>query len=274
VIVAAMTFVAAKNLPGLLEIMLLQRLPLDTGSRYAVTTVARYSITIVGLVFAFGTIGIRWSTIQWLAAAITVGLGFGMQEIFANFVSGLILLFERPIRVGDVITVGNTDGTVTRIQMRATTIMDWNRKEIIIPNKEFVTGQIVNWSLSDRVLRLVCPVGIAYGADTRKAVEILLRVATQHPRVLAQPEPRALFVGFGASSLDFELRVFLKDIDDLVTARHELLLDIDDSFRKAGIEIPFPQRDLHVRSIQPSLRVEYADCAGAVLKRSEPSTDA
>lgn len=259
IVIAALTFIAAKNVPGLMEIMILQRLPLDAGSRYATTTISRYLITIVGLVFAFGAIGISWSTIQWLAAAITVGLGFGLQEIFANFVSGLILLFERPIRVGDIITVGTTDGTVTRIQMRATTIMDWNRKEIVIPNKEFVTGQIVNWSLTDRVLRLVLPVGIAYGSDTRKATDIMLRAAADHSRVLAQPEPRALFVGFGASSLDFELRVFLKDIDDLLNVRHELLTSIDDRFRQAGIEIPFPQRDLHVRSIRAALHVERSD---------------
>jgi len=142
----------AKNIPGLLEIVVLQKLPIDTGGRFAVTAIARYLITVVGVVVAFGAIGVGWSKVQWLVAAISVGLGFGLQEIFANFVSGLMLLFERPIRIGDVVTVGGITGTVTRIRIRATTITDWDRKELVIPNKEFITGQVVNWTLSDAMV--------------------------------------------------------------------------------------------------------------------------
>jgi len=247
------TFIAAKNLPGLLEILLLLRLRLRPGERYAITTVVRYLVTIVGLIIAFQAVGVSWSKIQWLAAAVTVGLGFGLQEIFANFVSGLILLFERPIRLGDTVTVGGVEGTVSRIQIRATTVTDWNRKEIVIPNKEFITGQIVNWSLSDQLIRVVIPVGIAYGSDTRLAQRLLLEVAKRDPLVLDEPRPAAFFVEFGDSALNFELRAFVKDVGDFVAARHSLHLAIDDAFREAGIEIAFPQREVHVRSIREAL---------------------
>lgn len=143
-VVIGVTAAGAKNIPGLLEISVLQRLPLDAGARYAVTTVTRYAMTILGGVVAFGMVGLGWSQVQWLAAAVTVGLGFGLQEIFANFVSGLIILFERPIRIGDIVTVGEVEGRVTRIRIRATTIMDWNRREMLVPNKEFITGRLLN----------------------------------------------------------------------------------------------------------------------------------
>lgn len=252
-VILLVTYIATKNLPGLLEIMFLLRLPLRPGERYAVTTVIRYLVTVIGLVLAFQAIGVTWSSIQWLAAAITVGLGFGLQEIFANFVSGLILLFERPIRLGDTVTVGNVEGTVSRIQIRATTVTDWNRKEIVIPNKEFVTGRIINWSLSDQIIRIVIHVGVAYGSDTRKAKQILLEVAANDPHVLSTPRPKAFFLEFGDSSLKLELRVFVKNIDDFLVARDGLHDAIDDAFKKADIVIAFPQRDIHVRSVQPEL---------------------
>ncbi len=254
--VVVATVAVSKNIPGLLEIAILQRLPITAGARYAVTTLVRYCIVIVGMALAFSAIGIGWQKVQWLAAAVTVGLGFGLQEIFANFVSGLIILFERPIRVGDTVTVGTTSGTVTQIRMRATTITDWDRKELIIPNKEFITGQIVNWSLTDAVLRLTIPVGIAYGSDTARARQLLLQVAQANTRVLKDPSPQALFLGFGDSSLDFQLRVFLPNIDHFVPARHELHEAVDSAFRKAKIEIAFPQRDLHIRSIEAPISVE------------------
>ncbi|HUU82410.1 MAG TPA: mechanosensitive ion channel domain-containing protein [Phycisphaerae bacterium] len=247
--------IAAKNVPGLLEIGLLQHLPLQAGERYAITTTARYLIIIVAVVMVASAIGVGWSNVQWLVAAMTVGLGFGLQEIFANFVSGLIILFERPVRIGDIVTVGKVTGKVSRIRTRATTIIDWDRKELVIPNKEFVTGQVVNWSLSDQVLRLVVKVGIAYGSDTRKAQQTLLDVAGRNRRVLSEPPPKALFQEFGSSSLDFELRVWVKDIEDWIIVRHELHQSIDDAFREAGIEIAFPQRDIHVRSVQATLPV-------------------
>ena len=143
------TWFAGRNLPGLLEIAVLQKLPLDAGARYAASSVTRYAIMVVGVAIGMRQFGVGWQSVQWLVAAMTVGLGFGLQEIFANFVSGMILLFERPARVGDTVTIGDITGTVTKIQIRATTILDWDNKELIVPNREFVTGNLVNWTLSN-----------------------------------------------------------------------------------------------------------------------------
>ncbi len=260
-IITVVTVVMARNMPGLLEITLLRRLPIDMGGRFAVTSIARYTIIVIGATAAFGAVGIGWAQVQWLAAAAAVGLGFGLQEIFANFVSGLMLLFERPIRIGDTVTVGNVSGTVTRIRIRATTITDWDRKELIIPNKEFITGQVINWSLSDQVLRITLPVGIAYGSDTKLAAELLAKVADEDPNVLKDPKPMILFMGFGDSTLDFELRVYLPSIDNLLSTRTRLNFAIDNTFRAHGVEIAFPQRDLHIRSIRATLPI--ADARGA-----------
>jgi potassium efflux system protein len=249
IIIGTVTVAAAKNIPGVLEMTVLQWLPLDAGGRYAATTIARYIIIVVGLTTGFGAIRIGWSQVQWMAAAVTVGLGFGLQEIFANFVSGLILLFERPIRVGDFVTVGTTEGVVTRIQMRATTITDWDRKELVVPNKEFITGQLINWTLSDPITRVVIPVGIAYGSDTNLARDLLLKAAKSCSYVLEEPPPSAIFLGFGASSLDFELRVFIVSRNHWANMIHEIHTAVDQAFREAKIEIAFPQRDIHVRSI-------------------------
>lgn len=267
-LILALTVVAGRNAPGLLEIAVLQRLSLKAGERYAIATVVKYIVTVVGLVLGFEAIGIGWSEVQWLAAAMVVGLGFGLQEIFANFVSGLILLFERPIRIGDTVTVGDVNGEVTRIQIRATTITDWNRKELVIPNKEFVTGQVINWTLSDPTLRAIIPVGIAYGSDTELAEKLLYQVARESELVLVDPPPRVLFLEFGDSSLNFELRVYVASIDNLLQVRHEMHRAIDSAFRKAGIEIAFPQRDIHVRSIKAALPV--VDRAGGSDEKAVP----
>lgn len=241
--------VGARNLPGLLELTFLSQTKLDRGLRYAIATLSRYAVSILGAVVVFRNLGVDWASVQWLVAAVSVGLGFGLQEIFANFVSGLILLLERPVRVGDTVTLGGVTGTVNRIHMRATTIIDFDRKELIVPNKEFITGQLVNWSLTDPTVRLVVPVGVAYGSDTAAVERILYEVAKQSARVLENPPPLVVFMSFGDSSLNFEMRVFLPNPDFIAVARHELLLEIDRKFRAAKIEIPFPQRDLHLRSV-------------------------
>ena len=245
---ALLTTVAARNLPALLELAVLQRLPLDGGARYATSTILRYLIFIAGMSAVSGAVGVGWQQVQWLAAALTFGLAFGLQEIFANFVSGLIILIERPLRVGDIVTVGATEGRVTQLRMRATTIMDWDLREMIVPNKEFITGNVINWTLSDPVNRVVISVGIAYGSDTEKARELLLEAAAQNPYVLDVPEPSAIFRSFGESSLDFQLHVFIANRDLWPEMTDKIHSQIDEMFRKAGIEIAFPQRDLHIRS--------------------------
>jgi potassium-dependent mechanosensitive channel len=248
ILVFSATLIAARNIPGLLEMALLQHLPVDAGVRYAVATVSRYLITIIGMVFACNAVGLGWSKVQWLVAAISVGLGFGLQEIFANFVSGLIILIERPIRVGDVITIGDVTGSVSRIRMRATTIIDPDRKELIIPNKDVITGRVLNWTLSDQVNRVQIKVGIAYGSNTELAAKLLMRAACENPSVLDDPEPIVTFEAFGNSTLDFVLRCYLPNLENRAGVVHALHMTIDRTFRENNIEIAFPQQDVHVRT--------------------------
>ncbi len=255
-IVTIMTIVTARNLPGLIQIAVLQRVGMDRGIQFAITTLSRYTIVVAGVIIACNQLGINWSKVQWLVAAMTVGLGFGLQEIFANFVSGLIILFERPMRVGDIVTSGDITGKVYRIQIRATTIQTWENKELVVPNKEFVTGRLINWTLTDPELRLSFPVGVAYGSDTAKVEKLLLEVAGKHPNVLKNPAPTVTFMAFGDSSLNFELRLSIPEISVMLKVRHEINFGIDRAFREAGVEIPFPQRDLHVRSIEAGLPVQ------------------
>ncbi len=273
IMIAVLTLVAARNVPGLMEMVILQRLPLDAGARYAASTVSRYLIIVTGLLLGFRAIGIGWSSVQWLVAAVTVGLGFGLQEIFANFVSGIILLFERPIRVGDTVTVSEITGTVTRIQIRATTILDWDNKELIVPNREFVTGNLVNWTLTNPTLRLIVTVGVAYGSDTRLVTQLLYRVAEENEHVLEEPEPVVIFSAFGESSLNFEMRLFVSGLTPYRILKHELNLAIDDLFREHRIEIAFPQRDLHVRSIPAELLTQVRSVQPPALARGELPRD-
>jgi potassium efflux system protein len=255
VIIVILTLVATRNIPGVLEIAVLRHLPFDAGSRYAITTISQYVIIGIGLIVSLNLLGFSWSTLQWLVAALSVGIGFGLQEIVANFISGLILLFERPIRIGDTVTVAGIHGTVSRIRIRATTITDWDRKELVIPNKSFITGELINWTLSDPITRITIKVGIAYGSDTALAQKVLETVVQENPLVLDEPKPQVFFVGFGESSLDFEVRVFVRGIGNLLATRHQLHIAIDNAFREHNIEISFPQRDLHLRSVDAPLEM-------------------
>ncbi|HWS75683.1 MAG TPA: mechanosensitive channel MscK [Quisquiliibacterium sp.] len=248
VAIVAGTVALARNLPGLLEVLVLSRLPLAQGSAYAITTLVSYVIAGVGVVATLSTLGLSWDKLQWLVAALSVGLGFGLQEIFANFISGLIILFERPARIGDVVTIGNLSGTVSRIQIRATTITDFDRKEIIVPNKTFVTDQLVNWTLTDTITRVTITLGVAYGSDLELVRRLLLQIARANPRVLAEPAPLVVFQSFGASTLDHELRVHVRELVDRVAVVDEINRRIDQVFREHGIEIAFGQVDVHIRS--------------------------
>ncbi len=248
-VVLALTVIAARNLPGLIEIGLLSRAGVDAASRYAITSVSRYAIVLVGVIVGLGLFGLRWSQLQWMAAALTVGLGFGLQEIFANFVSGLILLFERPFRVGDTITVNGLDGTVTRIRTRATTILDFDNKEIVVPNKAFITGQLVNWTLSEEVTRVIIKVGVDYGADPALVHRLLMQAAEENPRVLKDRPMRSWLLNFGDNALDFELRVFVGTMADRLAARDELNSRVVELFHENGIGFAYPQLDVHIRDL-------------------------
>jgi potassium efflux system protein len=247
ILVIILTAALTRHLPSLVELAILRQLRMSYGERYAVSTIIRYVTIAIGVGLTFSMLGLGWSKFKWMAAALSVGLGFGLQEIFANFISGLILLFERPIRVRDYVTVNGTSGEISRIQIRATTITDWDNKELLIPNKQFVTGELVNWTLTSSILRVVISVGIAYGSDTKKAEEVLLRVAKAYRLTLTDPEPTAFFTDFGDSALNFELRVFIANAEQFRLAKHELNMAVDAAFREAGIVIAFPQLDLHVK---------------------------
>jgi potassium efflux system protein len=273
ILILAGTFFAAKNLPGLLGFTVLRRLRLDAGGNYAIVTLCQYLVVAIGILAAFSTIGLQWSKLQWLIAALGVGLGFGLQEIVANFVSGIILLLERPVRIGDIVTVGNADGYVSRIQIRATTILTWEKKELIIPNKEFITGQVVNWSLSDSVNRILINVGIAYGSDVGKALDILERVATENDQVLDDPRPIITFEAFGDNALMLYARCYISSLDQrlaTVTALHKTIYT---RFKEAGIVIAFPQRDVHLDTSKPLDIRLHQDAAQALHDpQSRPGT--
>jgi len=248
-IVVLGTVIAVRNLPGTLEVMILSRMRLKPGSGYAITTIVTYLIVFFGVISALAVLGVQWSKLQWLVAALGIGLGFGLQEIVANFVSGIILLFERPIRVGDTVTIGGTTGTVSKIRIRATTLVDWDRKEQIIPNKTFVTQDLTNWTLSDSIVRVIVNVSVAYGSDIDAVQDTLLKVAEGNSRVVEDPAPAAFCVGLNDSSIDFEVRVFIKDVLDYMPLAHELYAAITRALSDAGVVIPFPQQDVHVRSL-------------------------
>jgi potassium efflux system protein len=245
------TIVAVRRLPALLEIVLLHRLELSAADRFTITTLSRYAIAMIGTVVVFNALGGNWSEIQWLIAALGVGIGFGLQEIVANFISGLIILFERPLRVGDAVTVGDVEGVVSKIQIRATTITTWDRRELLVPNKEFITGRLLNWSLSDPITRIEVPVGVDYGADIKLAMRLMAEVADRHEHVLKEPKPVVLFQSFGDNSLLLSLRCFVGSIDYRLGTRSELHDLINDRFREAGISIAFPQRDVHLHTDRP-----------------------
>jgi len=239
-LVLAFTFAAARNLPGLVELGLLSRTHLDSGARYAFTSVCRYLIAIIGTIAGLSLFGVRWNQLQWLAAALTVGLGFGLQEIFANFVSGLIILFERPFRVGDTITIGESEGKVTRIRTRATTLLDSDNREVVVPNKTFITSRLVNWTLSDTVTRLSFKLSLAQDAEPAKVREMLLELARSEPLVLAQPAPGCAFVQIGTNSYDFDLRVFVAEVGHRMQVQIALNQRIAVALREHGLATSRP----------------------------------
>ena len=251
--VILLSVVAVRRLPGLVEAVVLSRLPIRPSARYAITSLTTYAIAALGVIVSAGQLGLRWDNIQWLVAALGVGLGFGLQEIFANFISGLILLFEQPLRVGDIVTLGDTTGVVSKIRIRATTVTNWDRQELVIPNKDLITGRLVNWTLSDSSNRVLINVGVAYDSDPQAAVDLLHEIVADHPQTLADPAPVITFEGFGDSTLDIVVRCYLASLDVRLQTIHELHRSIHARFGDAGIEIAFPQRDLHLRTVPAGL---------------------
>ncbi len=249
VILALLMFSLTRWLTLWVVTRLLARSKIELGVRLAVGTIIRYVVIVVGMIVILQTAGIDLSALTILTGALGVGVGFGLQNITNNLVSGIILLFERPIKVGDRIEVGGVLGDVVRISPRATIIVTNDNITVIVPNSEFITGRVTNWSYIDRDVRFHIPVGVSNHSDPEEVRRLLLAVAGAHPGVLKQPEPDALFQGFGDSSLNFVLRVWTRDyITTPGILRSELNFAISRMFKEHGIEIPFPQRDLHIRS--------------------------
>lgn len=258
-VIVGITYVLVRNISGILEVLIFSRVNLSQGTPYTITTLLTYIFIAIGGAWAFATLGMSWSKLQWLFAALSVGLGFGMQEIFANFVSGIILLFERPIRVGDTVTINDVSGTVAKIRIRAITLIDFDRKEVIVPNKSFVTGQVINWALSNTMTRLVINVGVAYGSNLELVKKLLLQAANEQTTVLKDPEPRAYFLSFGASTLDHELRVYVAQLAERTNTIDALNRRINELFAENNIDIAFNQLDVFIKNNDTGEEIPFID---------------
>ena len=244
VLILAASFILARNLPGFLEVLLLSKMQLRPGSSYATTTLLSYVISGLGFSLSLSMLGVSWDKVQWLIAALGVGLGFGLQEIFANFVSGLIILFERPVRIGDTVTIAELSGTVSRIRMRATTITDWDHKEIIIPNKMFISEKLINWSLSDSVIRTAVSVGVEHNSNLELVKQCMLQAATENTQVLRDPHPSVILVGQDENALHHELRIHIGAIEDRFTVCDSLLRRIHELFARENIYLARNKLDI------------------------------
>ena len=246
--------VSVRNLSGVMELLVFRRLNIESGTRYAFKQLANYSIITIAFITITNELGGSWSEVQWLVAALSVGLGFGLQEIFANLVSGIIILFERPIRVNDTVTIGSITGKVSRIQMRATTLIDWDQKEHIVPNKNFITNQLVNWTLSDTITRLEILVNIAYGSDLELAHKIMSDCVASTPEIIKEPAPSVIITGFGDNAVVFSIRIFVDEMSNRIPATHNLFIHIEKALREHNIQMPYPQRDIHIKSLPKEFR--------------------
>lgn len=240
ILIIIITAQLIRNLPALLELALLQHLDLTPGTGYAITTLTKYTLALIGSLVGFSMLGIEWVKLQWLIAAMGVGLGFGLQEIFANIISGLMILFEKPIRIGDTVTIRDLTGSITKINTRATTLTDWDRKEIIVPNKAFITEQFINWSLSDTVTRIVLTIPAPTDIDSAKISQILLNAIKKTSKILTNPAPEVYLVDLQQGIQVFELRIYAAEIGHRMAARHEVHQNILISFAQNGITLPFP----------------------------------
>ncbi|MFZ0944046.1 MAG: mechanosensitive ion channel domain-containing protein [Syntrophobacteraceae bacterium] len=225
------------------------RREIDRGARDAIKKLIHYSLLLFGILMAISLIGLNLTSLAFLTGALGIGVGFGLQNIVNNFVSGLMLLFERPFKVGDMVVVDNETGTVRKIGLRSTVIETSDRSELIVPNSLFISGKVTNWTRSNKIARIRIPVGVAYGSDIQRALSLLKEAAEAEPRVLSDPEPNPLFLRFGDSALEFELHSWIADVRDLLSVRSAICQEIAGRFQAAGIELPFPQHDLHLRSI-------------------------
>ena len=246
-------------LQALLDTQFFPRKKLDRGVRDAIKKLLHYTLVLVGFLVAVSLAGFDLRAFAVVAGAFGIGIGFGLQNIVNNFISGLILLFERPVKVGDVVVLAGEWGTIKKIGLRSTVMETWDRAEIIVPNSQLISEAVTNWTLTSSVARAVVPVGVAYGSDVPLVLQILQEAAQQHPDVLDDPAPSPIFVGFGDSSLDFELRAWMGDVNKRLRVKSELGQYVERRFREEGVQIPFPQRDLHLRSVDQKVLARQKD---------------
>jgi small-conductance mechanosensitive channel len=249
------------------------RVSMPPGVPFALQTFARYSILVLGFMIAVTALGLPLDRLSLLLGALGVGIGFGLQNLVNNFVSGIMLLFERPVRVGDRVELTGLLGEVTSIGIRASRVRTFDGADVIVPNGDLISGQVTNWTLSDMRRRIILPVGVAYGTRPQRVLELLDAVAQENPDVLDDPAPEALFRGFGESSLDFELRVWADTggVHGWLRVQSDLAVAISAALEQAGIEIPFPQRDLHLKSVQADAGAELRSGGGASPAESDAS---
>lgn len=259
----------SKILQSILLHSVLPHKNVDKGVQHSITTLLHYSIMLIGFLLALQALGFSLTNLTILGGALGLGIGFGLQAIINNFASGLILLFERPIKVGDTIQIGEELAEVKELGLRATIVQTPDNAKIVVPNSDLVTSQVTNWTLQERRTRIKIPVGVAYGSDVEMVLRILLECAEERPEILNTPKPSALFLAFGASSLDFELRVFIPEFTNRRQVQSELNVDINREFTDAGIEIPFPQNDLHIRSIDAATADKISGKTSDHLDRSD-----
>jgi len=254
-----------------LKKVVLPKLPLQRGVPYAISTVTYYVLLVLVALAALSASGVELDKFTVLTGALGVGLGFGLQNIVNNFVSGLILLFERPIHVGDTVDVGGLVGMVRRIGARSSTIVTFQGAEVIVPNSNLISNQVINWTLSSQWRRVDVPVGVAYGTDPERVIKLLVGVAETHPGVLLVRPPTAFFLGFGESALKFELRFWSARQDTWFQLQSDVTVAVAKALREAGIEIPFPQRDLHVRTIDAPVAERLASNGVRPTSSTEPT---
>jgi small-conductance mechanosensitive channel len=247
VVTVVATFVLSAIVRFLLEEELYPRVAPQRTLPYAISTLVHYTLVFTGFLLGLAALGIDLTKITILAGALGVGIGFGLQGLVNNFVSGLVVLYERRINVGDAVQIGDVGGLVQQMGLRACTVRTWEGSEVIVPNASLTAEKVANWTLSDRHRRIDFPVGVAYGTSPEKVADLLLSVARKHAHVLAEPAPVVLFRGFGDSALLFEMRVWTDRFDTWMQTRSELAIGAYGALREAAIEIPFPQQDVHVR---------------------------
>ncbi len=253
------SFITSWAIQSLLLDEILPRRQMDRGMQISITRLLHYALVFLGFILALMALGLELTNLTILGGAFGIGVGFGLQAIVNNFASGLILLFERPVKIGDTIELGEQWGVIKNIGLRATIVQTYDNAEIVVPNSDLVSNQVTNWTLAERRVRIKINVGVAYGSDIPLVMKIPMECAEEHELILKDPAPQVLFMGFGDSSLDFEVRVWVADFGDRRIVPSDMHLAIDRKFRQSDIEIPFPQRDLHVRSMDESISSSFTE---------------